>query len=469
MGVGNVSATRSSNINRLLVFSASLALVGLLSGFVGPAAGQDSDPVTLCFYEGPNTSEHRLEVRSFEVQAPSDPPSPGDAVNASFVLTNVGDETFVLDEEQAAFVDAQAPDGPASFAQTTDPRELEPDQQTTVDGEITVEAGEWSLWPADLGVEGKEGPSEWHACALEVRSDDTTAPTVSTEIDRQSPVSENERLTLTGEATDEGGIEQIELYLDGESVASCSLSACQRLFEDLAVGEHTYRTTATDSDRERGRHRQLRLRRGGALRGAHCDRQSGPEAARRRRDHGTVDWGGQRPGRDPDGAPVPRQDRIEGVHPSPMRRGPGPLTRGTTQRPRGGSKRERRHGHLPHDRFHGHRGAGALDHAHLDTRSPDPGGREARDHPHDRARSQRLPGSPDRGRLGAGRLPVDALPDHALGLGAGSHLARAVLEDASGTAIADHTRPFAVNPTTPRQPIDDVKPPTIQVSTPPSR
>ena len=127
---------------------------------------------TICYYKGPDVSEHDLQLSGFEVSGDS-PVRAGDKISVEFKLTNVGKSVVTFDEKYGVFVAAKDPDGKLrTFGNTYQSRTLKPSESVTFKIDITPDKeGKWVLWASyciKAGKETKCGPDEWHACTIKV-------------------------------------------------------------------------------------------------------------------------------------------------------------------------------------------------------------------------------------------------------------------------------------------------------------
>jgi hypothetical protein len=130
---------------------------------------------TLCYYKGPDTSEHDLQLSDFLVSGDS-PVSLGDKVSVSFKLTNIGKYSVTYDDKYGVFVAAKDPDGQSrTFGNTYQGKTLKSGSSVTVETDITLDKeGEWVLWASyciKLATGGtKCGPDEWHSCKIKAEA-----------------------------------------------------------------------------------------------------------------------------------------------------------------------------------------------------------------------------------------------------------------------------------------------------------
>lgn len=133
--------------------------------------GFSATMVTLCSYDGPDTSDD-LELTDFKVRGPSGP-EVGDALVAEFTLKNTGKKAILLGDD-GAFAAVKDSDGDRKDGGHTKRNTLiQPGQSFHVKAEIELdEDGEWTIWPSyeiDLGQGASEyGPDGWHACKIDV-------------------------------------------------------------------------------------------------------------------------------------------------------------------------------------------------------------------------------------------------------------------------------------------------------------
>lgn len=129
---------------------------------------------TLCSYNGPDTSEHDLQLSDFSVSGDS-PVSVGDEVSVSFKLTNVGKYAVTFDDKYGVFVAAKDPDGNTRmFGNTYQGKTLDSERSINFETDITPDKeGEWILWASyciKAEKETKCGPEEWHSCQIKVEA-----------------------------------------------------------------------------------------------------------------------------------------------------------------------------------------------------------------------------------------------------------------------------------------------------------
>jgi hypothetical protein len=65
---------------------------------------------TICYYKGPDVSEHDLQLSEFEVSGDS-PVKAGDTISVEFKLKNVDKDAVTFDDKYGVFVAAKDPDG----------------------------------------------------------------------------------------------------------------------------------------------------------------------------------------------------------------------------------------------------------------------------------------------------------------------------------------------------------------------
>lgn len=225
----------------LLAGVAALAVVAALLLAATPGLAQ-APP--LCSFAGPDTTDDQIELTDWTVTGPNDPPEPGDEVTAAFTLTNVGAYQFDLAPD-GIFINATTPSGPDTFGRQG-PSSLGPGDSYDFVTNISVTEGSWSLWPAYEGAGGERSPSPWHPCDLEVQSPDTDPPTVSVEVTPET-AQEDETFSFRATATDDSGIAEITIEVDGGVIGSCADSPCVREGGPFDPGSHEVRATARDT------------------------------------------------------------------------------------------------------------------------------------------------------------------------------------------------------------------------------
>ena len=126
---------------------------------------------TLCYYEGPDTSEDLLRLTNFSVTG-SSILREGDTITVRFDLQNYGQYDLNLGSK-GIFVAAKDPDGQdASFGFTRINTGLKVGEIVSVEASKTLDkAGNWLIWPSyhlSLATGEKFGPENWHGCSLVV-------------------------------------------------------------------------------------------------------------------------------------------------------------------------------------------------------------------------------------------------------------------------------------------------------------
>ncbi len=126
---------------------------------------------TLCYYEGPDTSEDLLRLTNFSVSGPS-LLREGDTITVKFDLQNYGQYDINLGSK-GIFVAAKDPDGQdASFGFTRVNTVLKVGETVSIQASKTLDkAGNWLVWPSyhlSLATGEKFGPENWHGCSLVV-------------------------------------------------------------------------------------------------------------------------------------------------------------------------------------------------------------------------------------------------------------------------------------------------------------
>ncbi|MCK4731808.1 MAG: hypothetical protein KAT65_05040, partial [Methanophagales archaeon] len=130
---------------------------------------------TLCYYKGPDTSEHDLQLSDFEVSGDKTV-SVDDKITVEFKLKNVGKYAVTFDDKKGVFVAAKDPDGKTKmFGNTYQGKTLKSGSSVTVETDITLDKeGEWiflASYCIKLATGGtKCSPEEWHSCQINVEA-----------------------------------------------------------------------------------------------------------------------------------------------------------------------------------------------------------------------------------------------------------------------------------------------------------
>ena len=140
----------------------------------------DAHALTICSYEGPDISEHGLELTNFSISASESTLAIDDVVQVIFYLRNTGNESLNL-TDRGMFAAVRDRDGNnRDFGFREPNRLLEAGEQVKFQRSTLIEtSGRWSIWPSyeiwrtayspalrhDITMRAG-GPVNWHTCQV---------------------------------------------------------------------------------------------------------------------------------------------------------------------------------------------------------------------------------------------------------------------------------------------------------------